>query len=115
MKEHPCELCGKIFDRKSNWIYHTQNKKNPCVPKNVLPLNLSSNIPPVPPPIPPQKPQQINSTINLIKKNIDSDKAKLECKYCLKLFSRQDNLKRHFDGERCEVLKLQKQQARNTN
>ena len=27
MKEYFCEECGKLFDRKSNWIQHTINKK----------------------------------------------------------------------------------------
>ena len=33
MKEYQCEDCGKMFDRKSNWIQHTKNKKYPCIKK----------------------------------------------------------------------------------
>ena len=31
MKLYPCELCGKIFNQKCNWLQHTKNKKTPCV------------------------------------------------------------------------------------
>ena len=27
MKEYSCNLCGKIFNQKCNWLHHTQNKK----------------------------------------------------------------------------------------
>jgi hypothetical protein len=34
MKEYPCELCGKKFSQKCNWVQHTKNKKFPCVKKS---------------------------------------------------------------------------------
>ena len=88
MKEHPCGLCGKIFDRKSNWLYHTQNKKHPCV--NIT-LNNNNNIP-------------ICIEIN---KNKENEKEENEitvysCEYCKKTFTRKYSLDRHLDG-RCKL------------
>ena len=40
MKEYQCKDCGKMFDRKSNWIQHTKKKKYPCIKKE----NKISNI-----------------------------------------------------------------------
>ena len=46
MKEYQCEDCGKMFDRKSNWIQHTKNKKYPCIKKeNNLSTIEKKNIP----------------------------------------------------------------------
>lgn len=44
MNEHPCEIFGKIFNRKSNWIFHTQNKKNQCVIKNNIKIGEQNKI-----------------------------------------------------------------------
>jgi hypothetical protein len=30
MVNHICEICNKCFNRKSNYDYHVNNKKNPC-------------------------------------------------------------------------------------
>ena len=49
----------------------------------------------------------INSAIKLIRKKNSI------CRFCLKQFTRPDSLKRHTDDERCEVLKIQKQQKEN--
>lgn len=38
---------------------------------------------------------------------------KFFCRYCLKSFTRADNLKRHINGEKCEVLRLQEKQKEN--
>jgi hypothetical protein len=92
MKEHPCGLCGKIFDRKSNWIYHTQNKKHPCVN---MALNNNNNTP---------------LCIEIIKnKENEENKEKEEneikrypCEYCKKVFTRKYSLDRHLDG-RCKL------------
>jgi hypothetical protein len=111
MKEYPCELCGKIFNQKCNWIQHTQNKKFPCVKNDKISGNsgvtgVSSGV---------------NSGVNsggttgdiICTISDEIKKKKMGCKYCLRLFSRPDSLKRHLEEERCEVLKLQKQQKEN--
>ena len=50
---------------------------------------------------------------NIITNLLDKEKQKVGCRFCLRLFSRPDSLKRHLDEERCEVLKLQNQQKEN--
>lgn len=85
MVEYSCEKCGKIFNRKSNYITHRDKKKKQCdVKKNIL-LETSNfthfdeeNI------------KQINNT--------SSNKSTIKeykCTNCSALFSRKDNLKRH--------------------
>jgi len=82
MKEHPCGLCGKIFDRKSNWLYHTQNKKHPCV-------NTSKN--------------NILLCIEINKNEKEENEIKcFPCEYCKKTFTRKYSLDRHLDG-RCKL------------
>ena len=49
----------------------------------------------------------MNTAIKLIRKKNSI------CRFCVKQFTRPDSLKRHIDDERCEVLKIQKQQKEN--
>ena len=103
MKEYPCENCGKIFKQKSHWTKHVENKKFPCVRKEnklINSVNIGVNI-------------GVNTGVNceIIKEEIK--KKKVCCRFCLKLFSRPDSLKRHMSEERCEVLKLHNQQKEN--
>ena len=119
MKEYGCDECGKKFKQKCHWINHTQNKKYPCKrkeeniiykDKNIGSIN-SSNI------------GSINSSINSSKiqinvsnKNLNEKKPqckKVFCKFCLKEFLYSKNLNKHIREERCEVLKIQKQQKEN--
>jgi len=106
MKEYICENCDKKFDRKSNWLVHTQNKKKPCVKidnndyitADIIPkINLGGNL-------------GVNLGGNL---GVNLVNNKAGCQYCLKIFSRPDSLKRHIEEERCEVLKLQQLQKEN--
>ena len=116
MKEHPCEICGKIFDRKSNWVYHTQNKKNPCIKKENIIINEQNNYDGT------GSNLGSNSEINLnniIDKKNQEEKTDIPiqklicCRFCLKQFLYLKNLNKHIVNERCEVLKLQKQQKEN--
>ena len=121
MKEYICNKCSKIFTQKCNWIQHTQNKKYPCIiniktdkintrsnfsnfsNSSNTSSNTSSNYP-------------NNTFINNLTNNentLELENKKFICCYCCKEYTRQDNLKRHLNGERCEVLKLQKQQKEN--
>ena len=81
MVKHTCEICNKIFEKKSHFIQHL-NKKKPCGPliskKNLVP----PKIPPNSPQIPPKNPL------------ISNDKN--TCMYCFKKYSRTDHLKRHL-------------------
>ena len=111
MKEYNCEECGKKFKQKCHWLNHTQNKKYPCVKNSIKNENdftgvNSGGTPPNPP--------QIKNN-DVIENNQINDKKKINsiCRFCLKQFSRSDSLKRHIYDERCEVLKIQKQQKEN--
>ena len=176
MVNYTCEICGKKFDRKSNWVYHTLSRKFPCkqikktekkinkiessdgsrvlgISLNFKNLkNLSDN----------QQYNQIElpydfvigSTIeytnistkcnfvnSLSLKNIEVDldinfdsdsdsetnvyknvkinysksekSTQIICRYCGKVFLYNKNLNRHISDNRCEVIKLQKQQKEN--
>ena len=120
MKEHPCELCGKIFKQKCHLVKHIQNKKNPCVKKDKNENNnnyygsggvidgsfggVVGGNGGITPKFPPNYISNNDNELN---------NKKVGCRYCLRLFSRPDSLKRHLDEERCEVLKLQNQQKEN--
>jgi hypothetical protein len=122
MKEYSCNLCGKFFNQKCHWVNHTQNKKYPCTRKidknnlinkeevgglrgmggNIVDIN---NI----------KLGESKIEPNNDNKNVEEEiqKKNLCCRFCLKPFTRSDNLKRHITNEKCEVLRLQKQQKEN--
>lgn len=86
MVEYSCEKCGKIFNRKSNYITHRDKKKKQCdVKKNIL--LATSNFTH----FDEEKIKQINNT-NANKSTIKQYK----CSNCPALFSRKDNLKRHI-------------------
>jgi hypothetical protein len=109
MVNYNCNNCGKIFKQKAQWIYHTQNKKFPCETKfitNIPNINFNdfkgSNGSKY------QKNEAVGANSNeKINKNI------ISCRFCLKQFLYTKNLNKHIREERCEVLKLQKQQKEN--
>jgi hypothetical protein len=106
MKEYPCELCGKIFKQKSHWVKHTENKKIPCVKNEEKNKNTDTGA---------------NTGANDGAKTgaivgavcVIEEKKKVCCRFCLKEFLYIKNLNKHIREERCEVLKLQKQQKEN--
>jgi hypothetical protein len=111
MKEYNCEECGKNFKQKCHWINHTQNKKYPCVKVQLInnssktgstngSIHGSNSI----------SNMNINMNINTIN---ELQKKKISCKFCLKDFLYTKNLNKHIREERCEVLKIQKQQKEN--
>jgi hypothetical protein len=112
MKEYPCELCGKMFKQKSHWVQHTQNKKYSCVKKEELNI-IKEDI---------DKVREEERGIGDEKKGERKEEGGFReeeevkkncCRFCLKTFTRSDNLKRHIANEKCEVLRLQKQQKEN--
>ncbi len=97
MVNYTCLKCGKEFNRKCNFIDHTEKKKNPCKPKiNINELLL------------PQKPQinldlQTNNKTEILNKE-EKVKNNYSCSHCGFNFTRRYHLTRHLDG-RCKVKK----------
>ena len=109
MTIHTCPCCNKIFDRRSSFINHTENKKYPCnqriKPPSESPPDPSTN---PPDPIMLSKTKDV-SLLNSLNKKDDNDlinikTSKYSCKYCFKTFVRSDNLKIHVES-RCPVRK----------
>jgi hypothetical protein len=81
-----CEHCDKIFNKKSNYIIHTENKKFPCkLPDNVI-----------------IEKDNKNNNNNVLITTINN--KSITCNFCNKSFSCQSSLKRHLDG-RCKEKK----------
>ena len=101
MKEYPCDLCKKIFDRKSNYISHI-NRKNPCVEKtnNITP-NFTEILPNFTKISPNIQKVILCGEIKSSKNNKKDDKN-LICEYCDKFFSRKFCLERHLI-DRCKA------------
>jgi len=127
MKEHPCNLCGKIFERKSNWIYHTQNKKHPCVNINLNNNNNDNDNIPLCVEIKKNKDNKDNKYNKDNKDNKEMEKQEKQenqenqenqlftypCEHCKKTFTRKYSLDRHLDG-RCKIkLEFDKKQKQN--
>ena len=91
---HICPICKKQFNKKSNYDYHTLNKKNPCNKSNFLIPQIPSNFP------------QFPSTFSLFPSNLIDNLIKepmsnnnnCVCTYCDKIFTRADNLQRHLNS-----------------
>jgi len=131
---HICHLCNKEFNKKSTYDYHINNKKTPCIGKNVyMPTNINN--------IPSQNltkysqnltntsqnltntSQNLTNTLEEIKnENINSflDEGPTEitdknmCIYCSTIFTRNDNLQRHLNSyckskKYCDELEVLKE------
>ena len=92
MVNYTCEKCNKTFRQKCHYIDHTEHKKKPC---NLI-RQISNKLPPLPPKD--EKPTAI------LPSNM--------CKYCNRLFTRSDSLKKHLTN-RCKVKKLQDEEKEN--
>ncbi len=103
MVNYTCQICLKEFNKKSTYIYHTENKKKPCKKFHQNPPEIHQNPPEIH-----QNPPEIHIKLfqNLSQKNLEFTDSILEykCEYCNKNFSRQDALKRHID-KRCKIKK----------
>ena len=113
---HTCPTCKKEFNKKSHYVYHIENKKYPCIkytestaPKdsnnvlanqNILNDNnnktlLESNAP--------KDSNNVSAGQNILNNN-NSDKT-ICCIYCNKIFTRNNNLQRHLNDNRCKSKK----------
>ena len=114
MLNYKCEKCSKNFKQKAQWIYHVQYKKYPCqkevdVTNNTNGSNGSIGA------IGAVGAKENNSNIGNIEANNIKEitKKTISCHFCLKQFLYTKNLNKHIKEERCEILKLQKQQKEN--
>ena len=121
MKEYRCDKCLKNFNKKSNYMTHI-NRKNPCertqvdekvvqkpninIPNDTIGSHFSDKC---------ESDNTIGSHFcdNLIpdntigsqtdlKKSLDTMNIRLQCIYCKKIFTRQNNLNRHI-SLKCKV------------
>lgn len=96
---YTCPRCKKEFTKKDNFIKHTEKKKKQCVEfieNNNQKLEISPN--------------KNGDKIKLVE-NFNEPINNLECRYCLKIFSRIDSLERHQNG-RCKILNAQNEEKR---
>ena len=118
MVKYICNICKKDFNQKCHYVNHTEKKKYPCKPNNIIIIDKSLNMP---------KyaennilnteniPKKIGN-INLNAKNVDNSlfinndivknekKRNYMCNFCEKTFSRSDHLKYHLD-KACKIKK----------
>ena len=128
---HICELCNKIFTKKSTYNYHINEKKRPCelkaenLPKNSSNLLqkaeiLTKNIHQITPKLhqntpnihqtstkihqdPPNIHQKIDELLCASTLVIKKRKKNYNCNFCNELFCRSDVLKKHL--ARCKIRK----------
>jgi hypothetical protein len=92
MVNYVCPKCNKVFNRKSTYVDHTENKKKPCDKSDlsVPPISSSSNV----------LTNSYNFMDILVKEPVPNNNNCV-CMYCDKIFTRIDNLQRHLNG-RCK-------------
>ena len=103
---YTCKICLKEFNRKCNYINHTENKKTPCKPILQIPPTNPQNTPKNP-----QNPPAIlQNTKEFPKDSVENNN--FTCNFCFSSFKRKDHLKRHIN-ERCKVKKLEDEKKEN--
>lgn len=123
MVNHVCDICGRCFNRKSNYDYHVNNKKNPCQNINRNFTKINQNSPKNQEnqgifPIIQGNFQQIQTFKTKHCDNLDNisdhldDNSNLFCGHCGKTFVNIYSLNRHLDS-RCKVKKLQDEEKEN--
>jgi hypothetical protein len=109
MPKHTCILCNKVFNRKSNYNYNVEHKKNPCIPSSIKIVEKYVIVPPESSAFPPESSAFSSIEEELILQNpviinVDNDNnfnTNITCIYCGKIFTRIDNLQRH-QSTRCK-------------
>jgi hypothetical protein len=115
MVEYKCNLCNKIFNRKSVYDKHNQRKRS-CINININD-NLKQTIAPKSTKVHINAPKKINNSSNKIIKNeilqtiidhinnkndIEIVKDNKKCKYCGSTFTRNSSLQRHINNS-CDI------------
>ena len=107
MVTHICPTCNKIFNKKSNYDRHIENKKKPCVQTTKIEPPESAKLTSTSAKFTPNTANSLKNTelmIDLLFKEpiIDNtNKNDIICIYCEKIFTRTDSLKKHQNG-RCK-------------
>ncbi len=103
---YTCPTCNKEFNKKSNFIEHTQHKKKPCqaiapkAPEMLQDAPISSKNPP-------DREEIIDEILE--------DKSVFNCEYCNQIFSKKFNLNRHLNENRCKVKKILDNEEKRTD
>jgi len=96
---HLCEICKKVFNKKSTYINHIKNKKKPC--KTIEQEKIENNK--IQHQMTPEQhqmtPSNQHNDINIIKKR----EKNYICNFCNEHFCRSYVLKKHLD--RCKIRK----------
>lgn len=94
MTQFKCLKCNKIFSRKLHFENHI-NRKTVCVKSNILITDISNeNI------------ISVNSDLTPeLTEIIDETKKTNACKYCKRVYSRNDSLVRHINKNSCKIKK----------
>jgi hypothetical protein len=85
MNKYACPKCNKYFKQKSHFIYHTVNKKKPCLLDTLNTLDTLDNMT--------EKSINTNSEIST---NEQIDGNCYSCDFCEKKFTRKDSLNKHI-------------------
>ncbi len=101
MVNYTCTTCSKQFNRKSNYDYHINNKKKPCLINNLKKLIFTQNTQ-----------ENIKNTQNfeLTEQAEDVKIVTFDCEYCKKSFGRKYNLDRHLNN--CKIKKSQDEEKK---
>jgi uncharacterized C2H2 Zn-finger protein len=83
MANFKCPKCDKVFTRKLHFDNHI-NRKTPCIKEKEETTDLSS---------------ELNEILT------ETNKNSFKCKYCQKIFCRNDSLMRHINQNSCKVKK----------
>ncbi len=105
---YTCPTCNKEFNRKCNFIDHTENKKKPCKPKNPKYSEIFPTIPKH------SKNPNSNEDSEIKESFINKDNKDNKdniCEYCDKKFSTGFNLNKHIKYN-CKIKKSQDEEKK---
>ncbi len=118
MVVHTCNICLKQFGKKSHYVQHVENKKKPCKPIDSKMTPNDSEFAPKSLKMTPNDSKMTPNDSKITQKsqencNINLEKNKNICVHCLKTFSKNSNLYRHLNENRCKVKMLEEEKKQN--